>query len=341
MIRIATLNLLHFAAPPIWWYRRDPDAEAPSQFSEAAWRAKCAWLRETLARTDADVIGFQEVVSVDALRALVVEAGYPHFFAAAEPRFVDEPEAVRAQQGAIYDRPVQAIASRYPMQAEALSPPPNYAATLGLPPTWAHRRPPVKAVVELPGFGQTLVYCCHFKSHGADDNRLAPEDETDSVALAIDALTARSRGHCRAAAQRAAEASAMAAEAAMQLSERPERPLIVLGDLNDEPHSVPLRALLPEPPGSLPDPVRAAMEPLRLFDAATLLPVPEGRDTRAPTHRWGAEGSVLDYICVSTNLRSGASGTVVAHRVDNAHFRRAVPEATSDHAVVSVDLEAP
>ena len=111
---VATVNLYHWAEPGIGWY------SAEASHSSEGWAEKCAWLTALLAEMDADVVGFQEVVSVAHLEALCAAAGYAHFSVVAEPRFAEaelnaEPAPAVARY---YTRPVQAVASRHPMPAQ-------------------------------------------------------------------------------------------------------------------------------------------------------------------------------------------------------------------------------
>lgn len=337
-MRLATLNLLHFAEPGVFWFRRADD----QTHTPAGWAAKIAWLRGLLADLDADLFCFQEVVSVAALEALCRDAGYPHFAAVEAPRF-------DAGDGAVYVRAVQAVAARTPFVAEPLQPPSGFAAGLGLPATWAFRRAPVLATLEAPEIGPLKVACCHLKSNALDLGGLdlsAGLDWADKTRLMLEAT---SRAHVAAAMQRGAEASALYHWAARQSAVSPSPAIAVLGDFNDTPDSRTLQALTPGvsavdgvAAAALPGEARAALTHYRLYDAYRLTPKDPHRDARPATHRAGASGEVLDYVLVSDALNPAnpaRRATVASHRVFDAHFRRGVPEETSDHAAVVVDLE--
>jgi exonuclease III len=65
-----------------------------------------------LSEMNADVIGFQEVVSHEELGALMAANGYPHFFCTGHPMFdPDDP--------AVYVNGTVAIASRHPFVSAA------------------------------------------------------------------------------------------------------------------------------------------------------------------------------------------------------------------------------
>lgn len=336
-MRIATLNLYHYAAPGVFWYRRE------ATHSEESWAVKNAWLRGCLDAIDADIVGFQEVVSIEALRALCAEAGYPHFAAVAEPRFL-------ADDRAVYKRPVNAVASRWPMSAEELGAAPGVARTLSLDDDDSFRRPVVKAAIETPAFGPVLVYCCHLKSPGvaAGDALMAGRSEApeEPRARARWRLEALSRAHGRAQIQRMLEASLLYHEAAARVDEAPGRPLFILGDFNDAPESAALMALTPhrefERDGAAGlTPSQAEEQTFRLIDAWRLAPRDPERDGRPPTHREGAEGVAIDFILTSSALHPWAPhaiGRVVAAEVHDGHFQAGHPALSSDHAPVSATI---
>ena len=344
MIRIATLNLYHWAEPGIWWYAR-----TEGRHDAESWSRKRAWLAALLVEMDADLVGFQEVVSVEALRELCAEAGYPHFAVGDAPVI---------EEGEIYTRPVQTLASRHPMTAEALRAPEGFPAALSLPEDWSIRRPAVKAAVDLPGLGAALIYVCHLKSKGAAPRALRFAPETPWDERVRETLAAISRGHASATRQRTAEASALYHEAVARIAENPARPVIVMGDLNDDPFTPALEALTASrPPGEvdgfafedLPDEARALVARYQLHDAWRLCrrdPRDEGRGTgpgRDWTHAQGSARSVLDFILVSEALNplaAGRTGAVLGHHVFDAHLWRGDADGSSDHAAVLVEIGA-
>lgn len=337
MIRIATLNLYHWAEPGIWWYAREEGA----RHSEEGWAAKQIWLRGLLAQMDADLVGFQEVVSVEALKALCAESGYPHFAIAGEPVV----EGADPEDG-VYVRPVQAVASRLPFEATAFRAPEGFAESAGLAPDWGLRRPAVQVVVFAPNIGEVLVYVCHLKSKGAAPKALRFKEETPWEERVRETLTATSRGHLSAVGQRAAEASALYHEAVARIAEAPDRPVIVMGDLNDDPYTPALEAIAatrsPREIGDTaleecPPETADLVERYRLFDAWRLLRRDPLRDGRPATHAGGASRSVIDFILVSRALHPDyAEGrvSVVDGAVFDAHLYQGDAASSSDHAGV-------
>lgn len=339
--RVATLNLFHFAEPGIGWFR--PDAT----HDEASWEAKRAWLRDILDEMDADAVAFQEVVSVDALRALCADAGYPHF------AVVEEPEIEGDAGARFYTRAVNAVATKASAKVLDVAPRDGVASALGLRDSRHFRRQPVLVEVALPGLGPSLVYSAHLKSPGASPGDTTLH-HTDPPAAPVEPARAHleglSRSHGFATIQRVFEASALYHDAAERLSTAPNRPVFVMGDLNDDPESPTLRALTAfrafeqagdaEADDDAPDADEPA-ETFRLVDAWRLTPKSLRTDSRTATYRSSAEGRVIDFVLVSGAIASGRAGRVVSAQVFGRHFIGLPPAIASDHAAVRVEIAAP
>ena len=339
-LTLATLNLYHWAEPGIGWYGPGSGHDA------ASWDAKRAWLSSMLAQISPDLIGFQEVVSVESLRADCAAAGLRCFATVAEPHLRE------AEDGsAYYNRPVQAVASRWPMRAAAVEPDPAVSHSLGVSDDRTFRRPAIRAEIEHPTLGPVVAYVCHLKSPGVgvEDALIAGKSEPpqEAEALARWRLEALSRAHAAAAIQRQFEASQLYHAATADIAEDAARPVAILGDLNDDPASPALRALTPFAAferdggahGEAGDPPHAALEAkaldlFRFVDAYRLSPRSWAEDDRPATHRSGASGDAIDFILVSAALRPGGRVASVRHRVHDRHFRGGRPSIGSDHAGV-------
>ena len=335
--RIGTLNLYHWAEPSIGWYGDE------ARHTAEGWSAKLDWLCSTLVAMDASVVGFQEVVSVEALRAVCETAGYPYLETVAEPHF-------GGSEHSYYNRPVQAVASKFPIQASRPKPPEGVSSALGVSHDRDFRRPPVEARIELPDFGEIVVFCAHLKSPGVGvgdaliAGRSEEPDEPDAAARWT--LEALSRAHSAASIQRVFEASSLFHLVAERVAEKADRPVIVMGDLNDEADSPALAALTAYRPferdGGADDPADAEhgtdyAARYRMLDAQRLAPRSLRSDERQATHRSGARGNAIDFILVSSALHpwvDGARGAVLGLNVMDRWFRRDHPAETSDHAGV-------
>ena len=298
--RLATLNLHNFAAPPLACYEWD------NIYSQAQWQQKTQWLTATWQKLAPDLLAMQEVFSVDALVDLVTQAGFGHWAVSATPQLIDDH---------VFQKSVQFVASRYPLQALAWPGLDNSHWPSALQQA-QFSRVPLLAEVELPLLGKVRVVVCHLKS------ARAVAEFQDYPALAL----------WQSAQQRGMEA-AMLWQQLHQLYQRQPLPTIVMGDLNDSLSSTILQPLHAT--------ARTSAGLFLLQDAGNL--APEGR--RAPTHYYGADGRVLDYVLLSAEFdprHHQGVAEVSAYHVQDQHLVRpsfAVDGYSSDHAVVVIDLE--
>lgn len=290
--QIATLNLQNFVEPPYAWY----DWEAI--YSAKQWQMKTAWLRQLWQQAGLDLLALQEVFSVSALQTLCHDAGLPHLLVAAEPSL---------QENHVFTAPVVALASRYPLQALPLPPlDPHWLRQLSLS-EFQDSRVPLLARVELPSLGAVDLCVVHLKSRRPDKSIEGP------LALVKSQL------------QRLSEAALLMQRLAVHYA-KAQRPLLLLGDLNDE-----LSAIMP---------LTQLVDGLKLQDAAELAMA----ELRPPTHYYGAQGKVLDYLLCSSEFdaRFHHSVAEVSHyRVWDQHLVRPrfdLDGHSSDHAMVQMTL---
>lgn len=150
--RFATINLFNFAEPPASWYDTD------NQYSAEQWQSKTQWLTNQLDTMNADVVGFQEVFSIEALKALVKAAGYNHFATIEKPILIDVDNLVMKN-------PVVAVASKHPIvKVQAVAENPAIIAQLPIQDDFTFSRKPIKATIDIPKLGHTIVYVAHLKS---------------------------------------------------------------------------------------------------------------------------------------------------------------------------------
>ena len=339
-VKVATFNLYHFAAPGIFWHERKLSAT----YSEDQWAEKKAWITNLVARMDADVIGFQEVVSHEELAALMAASGYPHFFCTGHPMFdPDDP--------AVYVNATVAIASRHPfVSAHPLS------GVAGLPDAtvidadFNFSRTPVDAVIDLPGIGRTRIFVCHFKSQGA----FVDDDEIDALtawdAKIRTAYMERAMAGVNQVAKRAAEAGAIYRLFRQTIDADPDAPVILLGDLNEAPGSHTISILTQADrvwswgsvaANAIPEEFAYLKHVYKLYDAFNLV-VMQGL-TRPNTHGDIVSGAVLDSCIVSNGLNPKnprRRGTVIKTEVFDQHFETGPPrDRSSDHAPVVTTIE--
>lgn len=345
-MRVASFNLYNFAHPDHPYYIES------NRYSDREWTLKLDWIREQLAEMRADLVGFQEVFSIGHLQALCAEAGYPHF------AVVDStaPDAT-----GLFQKPVNAIASRLPVTVGTLPFLPAMALplaamqqALGISrPFDGYSRLPVVAEVETEDFGRVTVLVLHLKSKRPMVE--APSYPPDAAlhAQVRDTMLHRSRGMIGSLLQRGAEAASVYDAVSAMLGESRRRPVVVLGDLNDEGNSVIMSAL--RKPGRFYEfndkrdrPTVSAANGARwsymLHDAWD-----EAGETglRPGTIFHDGAPQVIDYILVSNAfgapLRNRAAiGGVLAHEIRNDHLgpnkSTSQKRRTSDHAIVLAEL---
>ena len=339
-VKLATMNLYHFAKPGIYWHERKDS----KTHSDTSWTEKTDWVAATLADMDADIVAFQEVVSVDALRQLCEAAGYAEFRCETDPVF-DSGDAD------IYVNATVAIASRHPVnEATAVPALGEIIPETVIDCTARFSRPPLRCEIDIPGIGGTVVYAAHFKSQGAfvDDDAMDAIADWDERIKAY--FTQRMHAGVDQVSKRAAEAGAMYARFREDIEGDTDRPVVLLGDLNEGPESHTISILTQSDMifyiGSvwrahIPEEHRFRKYIHRLYDSYTLV---SSAETKRPvTHAGWDSGETLDYAIVSNGLNPKnprRRGTVVGNEVWNDHFVQELPkDVTSDHAPVIVTIE--
>lgn len=344
VLKLATLNLYQFAEPGTFWYERDER----NDHEPDRWAAKRAWIAAMLAEADADVVAVQEVFAPDSLRELAEAAGYPHAALVAEPaRDPDDPDVLVG--------PVVGLLSRHPLlgSPEPLGIPTALLDAAPLSPDFTFRRDVVRARIDLPGLGPTTVMAAHLKSQGAfiDDDAVAALPEwPDRFRKHLQQRAVRDAEQL---VRRSSEAAALYLSAMEEVEADRNAPIVVLGDLNDNPASPTLRIATQsewiiniagrrysgiETPSD-----RAWGYTWRLYDTYDLVPGQFGLRPNTHAGGWRYGPSVLDYALVSNGLNPrnpGRVGTVVDHRVFADHLEDGADLATSDHALVRITIEA-
>lgn len=218
-LSLATFNLKDFF---------EPLAEEPQDLFEE----RLSVLGSLVARADADVIAFQEVGSAEALVRLfakVGHAGYLHpFVGSADRRGIRNAVVSRIA----VERAEVHVATELPFPTFAAGDAPPYPGRLPL------RRGIVEIRIEPPGFGAVHVFGCHLKSR-----RAVPL--ADDAGYPVAAATIRERGEAelRSLVQRAAEALYVRRLVDERLAADADAQIAILGDLNDQPDSLPVRII--------------------------------------------------------------------------------------------------
>ncbi|MGG1152626.1 endonuclease/exonuclease/phosphatase family protein [Bacillus wiedmannii] len=339
-IRFGTFNLYQFSKPPMAWY--EPD----SVYSSEAWDSKKKWIKDQLLKMNCDVIGFQEVFSFDALRELIKEAGFTYFST------VDTP-TIDPENNSVYVSPIVAIGSKHPITSVyPVKIPSPTRDDIAITNDFKFSRTPIKAKIDIKDFGEILFYVVHLKSKRPviETPNFLPSEPWDKKVL--ETLRSRSKGHITSLLQRGLESAFLYHEVSDALRINNPTPVVILGDLNDDEHSIPLEALmnrerLNEVDGTrynnLPSEAKRSIYSYTIYDAFDIAPNPSGQP-RIPTHYYNNIGNVLDYILVSNafNERNPHKiGRIITHKVFDEHLKAdgIKDDKQSDHAQVVITIE--
>ena len=223
-LMVASCNVLNLAQPGRHFY----DGQDP--YSQNEFERKVGWLGERFKVLNADVLAVQEVWDELALRAAVARSGLQYSTVS-----VPGAENGPGQQGA-QGTPRVGIVTRLKVEAiESITDFPTAAVVQvpGIGPHTRFERPPLLATLRLKHGQEVAVITAHLKSkrpkYLQDASGHAIEDTDDPVVQAI--------GSLRSLIMRAGEALALRLKV-VELLHRTRLPLIVMGDLNDGPHSV-------------------------------------------------------------------------------------------------------
>lgn len=204
-IRVGTFNTLNLASAGQTVY-------GEVAYDTDDYEQKVAWMGRQLARMDCDVVGFQEVWSLDALKDVAVASG------------LYTPEQVFLPSGD--GGPHLALASRLPIRevpSEVEFPKSAQVVADGVPvPFLNFQRAPLRAVVELPSGAEMTVFNAHLKSKRPLFKGI-PEDTPGGYVL----------GQAQALILRAVEAAGLRHVLNAEMRDN-HRPTVLIGDLNDD-----------------------------------------------------------------------------------------------------------
>lgn len=223
-LTVATCNVLNLALPGRHFY---PGQEP---YSQSEYERKVGWLGERFQTLNADVLAVQEVWDETALQEAVNRSGLRY-------KFVSVPGAENGLgQGGAQGTPRVGLVTRLAVEAvESLIdfPPQAVVNVPGLGPYTRFERPPLHATLRLKNGPCLHVITAHFKSKRpkflSDAQGQPTEDRDDPAVQAL--------GSLRSLIMRGAEALAVRLKV-IELLSRTREPLVMMGDLNDGPHSV-------------------------------------------------------------------------------------------------------
>ena len=311
-IRLGTFNLFQFVEPPYSWYTKK------EKFNKNEWSVKIAWIKSQILKMDCDIIGFQEVFSRKALKALVKDLGFDYF------KVVDVAKLSKNNR-LKYVTTTVAIASKYPIS--------NVQAVETYDETFKFSRIPIKAMITLPNTKSLLVYVCHLKSNrlNAFEHIFNERDTLEhKKELVFKDLEHKSSASLK---LRLSEASSLF----FDIQKYKNQPTVLLCDLNDKEFSLTIDALSNYAYHD------EGIDGFLLHDASYRYilevhnPHPEAKEPiRKATSYFLGKGNVLDYIFISNDLKE----KVTNYTVLDAHLEvnRNGSLLTSDHAQVVCEL---
>lgn len=337
-LTIATFNLFNYLSPPDAYYDFD------RIYSSEQWQKKERWIASYLRSYAPDIVGFQEVFSINALAELTKAQGYAHFAVIDEPTVVDD---------FIYRDPVVALASKFPIKEVATVPVDiELALKLGLTADFNFSRQVLRATVEFPHLGLCDCYVVHFKS-----KRAAWQSEADAqVSLegnVIEQFKAQVAGGWASSIQRGSEATLLM----MSMIERRAKlgnAMVLMGDFNNPLQDGVLAHLTtPKLMFNNDQSQQRLANFYVLRDAWELYRINQEADQqidvavplkRGSTHYFGQGSSVLDYILLSSEFDATAQSSyfeVSDYINTDKHLINPIFDIdgeSTDHAIVSIKL---
>jgi endonuclease/exonuclease/phosphatase family metal-dependent hydrolase len=341
--------LFNYLEPPNAFY------EFERIYSKVQWQKKQRWIGDYLQTYQPDIIGFQEVFSIDSLKALLQAKGFQFFSVIDKPEVIDD---------FIYKSPVVALASRYPIvETETITPDISLARSLGLSKDFSFSRKVLRATIDIPHLGYCDCYVVHFKSKrpmiefDEKHQNLSPEK------LIIEQFKAQVAGSWGSTIQRGSEATLLMMDMIAR-REKTQYPMVLMGDYNNNLTDGVLSHLLTSSLRFVSQiESKLYLQKYCLNDAWHLfqkvlinetnasdnteqinIQTPIIPTERAATHYFSGSGSVLDYVLLSSEFDAGYDNSlyeVSDYHVYDRHLINPIFDRdgeSTDHAVISVTL---
>ena len=322
-LMVATCNVLNLALPNRSFYPgQDP-------YSANEFERKVNWLGERFKTLNADVLAVQEVWDDAALRTAVARSGL-HYDTVLVPGAENGPARAGVQAGA-QGTPRVGLVTR--LQLETIEsmvdfPPQAVVEVPGLGLHTGFERPPLVATLRLPHGQAVCVVTAHLKSKRPkflqDAQGKSLEDTDDPTVQAVGSL----RSHI----MRAAEALALRLKV-VELLHRTRLPLVLMGDLNDSPHSVTTQLIAATSQVAFDKGARDHA----LFSAWDVQGDAALRRDVAYSHIHQGYPEVLDQVLVSEEFVASSRvslGDVRRVEVFNDHLHEGRDRSRSDHGFV-------
>ena len=329
-IRLLTFNLFLFVKPPFSYYKKE------NKLTNIQWQNKLAWIKKQITETNADVIGFQEVFSINELKLVLEELGFNYFKTIETPR-------VNKDDTQIYTSSVLAIASKYEINSIQKVKP--YIPTIKkhqFETYFKFARLPIKATIQIDTNIEIIVYVSHFSANKQNEfeytfnktHNLTQKKEQSKVAL--------EKNYSGSLKKRLCEASSLFYD----ISKTKDKPCVLLCDLNDKEYSLTLEAL-----SNYSYHNNMKKNNYILFDTSNLYtkpnynPHPEQKEIKkTPTIYFEGKGNVLDYIFVNKLLNQNKQNSLAKVSLYEVFDKHLIEKKNnfldkSDHALVLCELD--
>ncbi|WP_305810013.1 endonuclease/exonuclease/phosphatase family protein [Photobacterium kishitanii] len=262
--------------------------------------------------------------------------GYPYYAVVDTPTIIDD---------FIYRSPVVAIASKFPIvEIASVSADQQAASLLGLS-EFHFSRQPLRATIDIPHIGLTDCYVTHFKSKRSLFDDPLPDTIVPSE-TALSRFAGQRLGSWGSAMLRGTEANLLLL-AILKQRESSTRPMLLMGDFNDELSSSCLEQLIAGNVFGMSDSdIKRLIGYYRLYDSWDLFTQNTEQVSllRSPTHYFGSKTSVLDYILLSQEFNAQYLGSLFEvsdyHTEDKHLINSSFDEDgySTDHAIPCVTL---
>ena len=326
-ISFATFNLYNLQMPGVKWYK--------NVYSEAAYGEKIEWSAGMLARLDADVIAFQELWSPQCLVDLFEAAG------------LAEEYTLHFIKDKWYNIAI-AAAVRKPWMVVARENHKNFPSNINLNKPRSEDGEDDELEITIDRFSRTILQL----AINHEDNQAGRKGALPNIEVFVTHLKSKKptllptrsralKGHQEAIGsaistiRRTAEAAALRVLLTRQMKQT-DRPVVVLGDLNDGTLSNTLSILTQQPPWRMYESSRVGnRNDVGLYTASVLQQMRSLRDVYY-THEFKGIQEVIDHVLVSEQFYDHSDRRLWSFqemRVWNDYVEDG-DKRTSDHGVV-------
>jgi len=333
-LKIATFNLYNLQLPGVAMYHGNT-------YTQKQYESKIDWTAEMLERIDADIIGFQELWSPDALKAAFKKAGLDGEYSIGAklfPNSIATAVAVKKPHRLVSktwtkDFPRELVLKK--RKSSSTSGVPDYKMSIQAD---YFSRAVLKAKIE-PRQGNhnvpdILMYVAHLKSKLPI--RLDKEEARKSTVKAHSAAI----GSALSTIRRTAEAAALRVMLNKAMKNN-NVPVIVVGDLNDTEHSVSNTLITADPSYRLmASSTRGSRSDVGLYSSSSLQEYRSLRDVNY-THYYNGRHETLDHILVSEQFYDYSKRRKWSFKEMHVYndFLEDEDRATSDHGVVTATFK--